>query len=323
VTALTWAYRAIGYPGEAPGTALFVTCYAVAAHAAGRWWVGQAVAATGAAMVVPLLPPHPVPVTVEAWAVFGPGIGMVTAALLGVSVRQRRAEAERRIRHAAERAEAEVARRLAAERLAVARELHDVLAHTIAVISVHSGLALDVLDDDPQRARPALDTVRASAREAIGQLRAAVRALRGDGAPPATTPLTLAALDRVADGARAAGWDVVIEAGPGAGDDVPPLLQAACYRIVQEALTNCLRHSAGTVVRVRLERSARGLAVEVVDDGCPAPGTRPEPADRGPGLGLVGIAERAAAVGGHAETGWLPGGGFRVAAVLPLPAGEA
>src|SRR5690349_20102568 len=198
VTALTWISRDVGYPSEAPGIALFVTCYAVAAHTTRRRWTAWAAAATAAAFLVPLLPPRPVSAT--SWAVLGPGIGLVTATLLGVSVRQRRTETQQRVRHAAERAEAEIERRLAGERLAIARELHDVLAHTISVISVQTGLALDVLDDDPQRARPALETVRASSREAIGQLRAAVRALRGDAPPLPEAPLTLAALDRVADG---------------------------------------------------------------------------------------------------------------------------
>ena len=315
---LTYAYRAAGYPGEAPGMALFVACYSAAAHARGRRGTAWATAVTAVAVTVPVLPPASAPMHgLDAWSVVGPGLGMVTAGFLGASMRYRRAETEQRVQRIGDRTEAEIARRLAAERLGIARELHDVLAHTISVITVQSGLALDVLADDPQRARPALEIVRASSREAVGQVRAAVRALRGEDTGVLAAPLTLASLDRLADGARAAGLEVTVT-GAADGDRVPPLLQAAAYRIVQEALTNCLRHSRGHRVAVRVTRSERDLTVEVVDDGPPAAVA----GSHGPGLGLVGIRERADAVGGHAETGWTPAG-YRVFARLPMPSPAA
>ena len=321
VVVLVYAYRTVGYPGEAPGIALFVVCYAVGAYAAQARWRPAAVTVAVLATVVPVLPPHPAPLAgLDAWSVLGPGLGMVTAMALGASVRYRRTEAEERLRHAGERAEHEIVRRLAADRLLVARELHDVLAHTISVISVQSALALDVLDDDPQRARPALEVVRRSSRQAIEELRAAVRALRRDEPVAAQPPLTLAALERVADGARAAGLQVSVDAPAGDDVPVPPLLQAAAFRIVQEALTNCLRHSRGRTVTVRVTATPPDLTVEVLDDGRTPDGpVGPAGATPPAGLGLQGIRERAEAVGGRAETGWRAEGGFRVFARLPMP----
>src|SRR5512140_2208618 len=114
VLGLTYAYRALGYPGEAPGIALFATCFAVGAHAGGRRWRARTVAVTLLAAAVPVLPPHPAALHgLDVWATLGPGLGMVTAAALGVTTRYRRVEAEERVRHAAERVEHEIARRVA------------------------------------------------------------------------------------------------------------------------------------------------------------------------------------------------------------------
>jgi signal transduction histidine kinase len=243
-----------------------------------------------------------------------------------------RAEAEReqeaRRRVAAER-EQEARRRVAAERVHMAQEFHDLVAHTMAAVNVHMGVAVAAFDADPAAARRALLQARSSSKEALQELRAAVAVLRdppGPGPGPGTRPTPrLADVGELADIARAAGIAVTVEADVAGADpggvELSAAVELAAYRIVQEALTNVVRHSDARHLAVSLRRQDGRLVVEVLDDGTATPGP-PAPAGTSPDgrYGLRGMGERAAAVGGRVEHGPAPGGGFRVVASLPATA---
>ena len=314
------AYHFLGYPGFAPGVLLFAACYALACHSrpplGPEGALGCALLLACLGWLVPALPPQ-----TEPWYSFAlsmPAMGMAAAAVLGFSARRSRAEHGERIRQTAAAAEERTGRRLAEERLRIARELHDVLAHTISVVLVQSSVALDVLDDSPAQAREAMTTVRGAARQAMPELRAALDLLRGTGsaAQPAPAPRPqprLAQLPDLVGQIRDSGLPVELTMDQDLAD-LSPLLQLTAYRIIQESLTNVLRHAdAPEHAVVVLRRDGAALSVEVTDDG--RAGGKP-PATNG--FGLVGIRERAEALGGSAVTGPLPSGGFRVTARLPL-----
>ncbi|RMI40076.1 sensor histidine kinase [Actinomadura harenae] len=240
---------------------------------------------------------------------------------------------------AAERSRAEREKRQASEeRLRMARELHDVLAHNVSMINVRAGVALHLLDDDPEEARAALTAIKEASKEVLTEMRSVIGALRAqDESAPRSPTAGLARLDELASRARAAGLRV--EAGT--SGDVRPLPAAcdlAAYRIVQESLTNAARHGGpGTVtVTVHIDYGEHRLTVRVEDDGRGAPAGGAEHNGRndgrddgeddgerpGGGAGLRGMRERAAALGGSFRAGPRPGGGFRVEAVLPIDAEE-
>jgi signal transduction histidine kinase len=251
--------------------------------------------------------------------------GLVT--LLSVAeltrARNARAAADRRGR-------AEATARLASdERLAIARDLHDVVAHSISVINVQANTALHLMDRQPERAHEALTAIRDVSGQALGELATVLGALRaGDqaagGAPLAPVP-GVARLDELAARARSAGFAVsLIAHGP--VRPLPAGVDAAAYRIVQEALTNAVRHSAGRSATVQLRYGPADLEIEVADDGTSAapapdkgnPDTAPPKLANRTGNGLRGMTERARALGGSLDAGPRPGGGFRVLARLPV-----
>jgi signal transduction histidine kinase len=204
----------------------------------------------------------------------------------------------------------EAQRRLGEERLRIAREVHDVVAHAMVAINVQAGVAAHRLDQDPEQARTALRAIKDTSGEALTDLRATLGVLRGEDAEAPLGPTAgLGDLDELAAGLRAAGVEVELEVSGVA--DLPGAVQAAGYRIVQEALTNALRHAGARHVRVRVGRDGGALRVEVADDGGGAP------SNGGGGSGLPGMRERAAALGGTLEAGPVPGGGWRVLAELP------
>ncbi|MBZ9644848.1 sensor histidine kinase [Streptomyces sp. PSKA30] len=222
----------------------------------------------------------------------------------------------RREQWARERAErAQAARRRAdEERLRIARELHDVLAHSISVINVQAGVGLALLDTDPEQARTALTTIKAASKEALGEVRQVLGTLRTPGDAPRAPAPGLDRLPELVEQAARAGLTVAVEGEP---PRLPPGTDLAAFRIVQEALTNVVRHSGSRHARVHLDHTAGALRLRIDDDG-PATG-----ADAGgSGNGLAGMRERAAALGGTIEAGPRSDGGFRVLAVLPLTAQE-
>ncbi|MEV7283893.1 histidine kinase [Streptomyces sp. NPDC093252] len=215
--------------------------------------------------------------------------------------------------------EEEARRRVAEERLRIARDLHDLLAHSITLIGVQTSVAAHVLTADPDRldraaVAAALDDIAETCRSARGELRTTLEVLRAqDGGDHRGSLPGLGGLGDLADSARLAGAKVDLTV---TADGVPPAVGAAVYRIVQEALTNAVRHGGrdGLTVRVRVEGDSGALRIAVTDDGAGS-GTGT------PGHGLVGMRERARSVGGTLEAGALPGGrGFEVSAVLPLSA---
>ncbi|WP_329416387.1 sensor histidine kinase [Streptomyces sp. NBC_00704] len=218
------------------------------------------------------------------------------------------------------RARAETRRAVVEERARIAREVHDVVAHTLSVLVVQAGAADDVFTRQPEQARQALRAIETSARSALGELRLLLRAFGPDaqesGAPERwEAGPSLARLDELAEAVRATGLTVHVHR-EGVTDGLPAAVDLAAYRIVQEALTNALRHAAGAdEVRVRVAVEGEWVRLTVADDGRAPQG--PSPA-AGAGRGLVGMRERARLVGGRLRAGPLPGGGFEVAAELPL-----
>jgi signal transduction histidine kinase len=243
---------------------------------------------------------------------WGPPIPAIAAWLLGDNLRTRRAylrELEARAERL-EREQEESARRAAAEEQArIARELHDVLAHNVSVMVVQAAAADDVFDQQPERAREALRAIERTGRSALTELRRLLGSVRQTGTEFAPQP-GLAGLDVLVEGVRAAGLPVELEV-EGKLDDLPAGLDLSAYRIVQEALTNAIKHADASLARVRVCRTADGVQLEVVDDGA-------GPSGNGRGQGLIGMRERASLLGGEVEAGPQPGGGFRVKATLPL-----
>ncbi|MFD5835288.1 sensor histidine kinase [Streptomyces collinus] len=221
-----------------------------------------------------------------------------------------RVRREQWVRERAERAEA-ARRRADEERLRIARELHDVLAHSISVINVQAGVGLALLDTDPEQARTALTTIKDQSREALGEVRQVLDTLRTPGDAPRASAPGLDRLPELVEQAADAGLTVDVEGKP---PRLAPGTDLAAFRIVQEALTNVVRHSGSRHARVHLAYDARVLRLRVDDDG-PATGDDAG----GSANGLAGMRERAAALAGTIEAGPLPDGGFRVLAVLPLP----
>ncbi|WP_079107142.1 sensor histidine kinase [Streptomyces sp. NRRL S-1521] len=224
----------------------------------------------------------------------------------------------RREQWAEERAERARAaqRRADEERLRMARELHDVLAHSISVINVQAGVGLALLDSDPEQARTALTTIKDASKEALGEVRQVLDTLRAPGEAPRAPAPGLDRLPELVEQAGSAGLTVDV-ATEGAPARLPPGVDLAAFRIVQEALTNVVRHSGSRHARVLVLYEGDALTLRVDDDG-PATGAEAG----GSGNGLAGMRERAAALGGTIEAGPCQEGGFRVTAVLPLPAGR-
>lgn len=218
-------------------------------------------------------------------------------------VRSRREQAAQQ----AQAAQEEKQRRAAEQRLMLAQELHDVLAHNISLINVQASVALHLIDRQPSQARPALANIKEASRDALQELRAALDLLRDGDAPRAPAP-HLADLDALVAGVRASGLDVRLDHDPPPAP-LPAAVELAAYRIVQEALTNVARHARAAVINVSLGYEA-GVRIEVTDDGVGG--------EAGPGNGINGMRERASALGGSVEVGPNPAGGFRVVAHLPV-----
>lgn len=230
-----------------------------------------------------------------------------------------RVQAER-AREAGERAASELARAVAEERARIAREMHDILAHAVSLMVIQAEAGPLVVHNKPERAVRAFDTIADSGRDAMVQLRRVLGVLKDPEAGRELAPQPrLAELADVAERVRGAGLTVELELADGLGA-VPADVEAAAYRIVQEALTNTVKHSGADRVAIRVRRAGEVLEVVVSDNGRGVPLA----ADRtvagwSGGRGLVGIRERAAACGGRAEAGPGPKGkGFLVSVRLPL-----
>ncbi|MBH5334467.1 two-component sensor histidine kinase [Streptomyces pactum] len=358
VLALTSALTAVelatgGGPDLAPRTAIVlsvvVALYTVASRTdrptTRRIGAATIVAVTGSAMLFGMRPWYAAEnLGLFAWT------GMAAAA--GDAVRSRRAYVaaiEERAVRAEQTREEEARRRVAEERLRIARELHDVVAHHIALVNVQAGVASHVMESRPDQAKQALAHVREASRSALDELRATVGLLRqyGDPAAPTEPAPGLGLLDQLVQGFVRTGLTVEVVMDPaGAPGPLPAAVDLTAYRVVQEALTNVHKHAGPQAsARVLIVRRSAVLEVSVLDDGPPAsdgwgevgtagrgtagggaparPGRPAPPAARsgdGGGHGLIGMRERVAALGGECEAGPRPQGGFGVRVRLPLQA---
>jgi signal transduction histidine kinase len=271
-------------------------------------WLPAALGITGAPTVLAAL-------AITAWLL------VLFAGAEGMSVRRERVAEARRAR------ELQASRQADEERLRIARELHDVLAHSISLINVQSGVALHLIDEQPEQARTALAAINDASAEALREVRSVLGVLRGSGEQPPRAPTAgLARLDDLLPRAEAAGVAVSLETS-GEPRPLPASIDLAAFRIVQESVTNIIRHAGSGTATVTLTYGGSELTVQVDDDGRGTDGSRSggdsgagEPGD-GMGSGIAGMRERAIALGGSLDAGPLPAGGFRVLARLPLSPG--
>lgn len=244
------------------------------------------------------------------------GEALWLAAVLAATVAYRntrrwRQEVAARLQQSLHEQELEALRRRAEERIGIARDLHDVVSHTLAVVGVHLNVALDSFDDEPEEARGALRLAQDARGRAMTDLKSLVDVLREGSRiePPAAG---LEGLTGLAEQVRAAGVEVAVtEQGERA--EVPAPVGTAVYRVVQESLTNTVRHAGATRVSVTLRYTTESVAVEIADDGAGDPAGAP-------GHGIMGMRERVAALGGELVTGPGTGGGYTVRATIPVVA---
>ncbi|MBD0743806.1 two-component sensor histidine kinase [Streptomyces sp. CBMA152] len=308
----TMVYLGAGYPYGPILIAVAVGCFAaiVAGHRRAAWaavgmlWLGHLLVAH---WLYRWLPPQG-----DRAAPWGQELAVTAWVLAVLAVAElMRVRREQWARAGAERAAAN-RRRADEERLRIAQELHDVLAHSISVINVQAGVGLALLDSDPEQARTALTTIKSASKEALGEVRQVLDTLRAPGDAPRSPAPGLDRLPELVEQAAAAGLTVETET-TGVRRNLPPGADLAAFRIVQEALTNVVRHSGSRTARVGVGYTPGMLELRVDDDGPAAPGDA-----GGSGNGLIGMRERAAALGGTIEAGPRPDGGFRVVARLPL-----
>jgi signal transduction histidine kinase len=239
--------------------------------------------------------------------------------LAGDNVRTRRAytaELEERALRLERDREARAVRAVAEERARISRELHDVVAHHVSVIAVQAGAAAEEATTDPSR--EAFGVIQETSRQVLAELRSMLDVLRADGQGQGLTPQpSLRDVDQLVAQSRTAGLPVELVV-TGAPRQLPAMVDLAAYRILQEALTNTRTHAGAAHARVELRYAEDALGLEVTDDGR---GPSGRPGNGGGGRGLIGMRERVALVGGSLEVGPRPGGGFRVAAMLPLDGG--
>ncbi|MER6950322.1 sensor histidine kinase [Nonomuraea sp. NPDC000554] len=306
-------YQALDFPGGAstipPAIALFTALtvgYRVLAVSATLVWV----AGTLALGWVGTRPPG---VQGTIWFV----TSLVAIIILGEMSRHRREQliAEReRVTQAEHAREEEAKRRVTEERLRIARELHDLLAHSISVINLQAGVSEHLIDRDPEQARRALGDIRRVSKEVLVELRGALGVLRdaGEGEEPLAPTPGMDRLPELVRRAKTGGIEVVLDL-PEDGQELPKSVDLAVYRIVQEALTNIIKHARAARAEVSIRREAGDLLIEVRDDGVGwAEGASEE------GNGLVGMRERAMSLNGSFAAGLAPEGGFRVEARLPV-----
>jgi signal transduction histidine kinase len=247
-------------------------------------------------------------------AVAGLAAWLLVLATAGDVARTRRDRAA-----ASARAREEEARRRASEeRVRIARELHDVLAHDISLINVQAGVALHLIDERPEQARTALANIKQASKDALGELRSVLEVLRQvDEDLPRSPTAGLDGLHGLVSRAAAAGIEVRLEVD-GPARPLPPGVDLAAFRIVQEALTNVTRHAGPATATVRVTYGDDDLVVQVDDDGAGGPSPAVAAPAAGGGNGIRGMRERAAALGGRLDAGPRPGGGFRVRSWLPV-----
>jgi signal transduction histidine kinase len=319
VSAVATLYVGLGYPFFAVLPALLVALYSAVAYSPWprlRIWA----LAVGLCLVlgIALEIGDPRSRPIAAWA--GDIAWVAFAIVLGDAMRSRREaarEAHLRALQAELTREEETRRRVTEERLQIARELHDIVAHNLALINVQAGVAAHVMDQHPEQAREAFANIKAASHTALQELRSLVRVLRDptSGAPALAPTVGLDALDQLVASVRDAGIPVEIERIDRPAD-LPATVDLAAYRILQEALTNVVKHTDRAPVRIAIDRGDGVLTIRVLNGPSASKGS-----SGGSGSGLAGMRERVAALGGSLDAGPLPNGGFRVQATLPVSAG--
>ena len=310
-----FAYDLLNYPGGLCTIAVGVALFSVADAGHPRAGISAIVAVVGGflAFGVVLGRGHVIDLITAMWFAGW----LVTSLVLGETTRNRRAylEAVEQRAFEAERSREDEARRRAdEERIRIARELHDILAHRISMISVQSGVGAHLLDRDPAQARSALLAVNRASKEALQELRATLGLLRQvDGPEPRSPAPGLNQLDRIVASANAAGVNVRLDV-TGRPRDLPTGVDLAAYRIIQESLTNVIRHARAATARIAIAYGWADVVIQVEDNGRGVDEYGPSSAG---GNGLLGMRERAAALGGDLEAGPLAAGGFQVRARLP------
>lgn len=319
------AYYSAGYPPIGLAIPVVAALYSAAEAGKLRWAVGTAVVLQAVATSYRLLVGQS-PAYLLGYELASTVALMAGAIALGYSMRARR------LLHAQQRAqelrsalelEREGERRVEEERLRIARDIHDILAHAIAVISVQANLASDTIGDDPEAARAAVTAIRSASDDAAREMRSTLGLLGGEAGSRSPTG-SLRQLGALAAATRDSGLPVTIriEGEPGR---IPAVVDATAYRIVREALTNSLRHAGASHVDILVRHEPERLDIQVRDDGRGSSRatmmnnvTEREHTPGDSGWGIAGMRQRAALLGGQVDTAAAPDGGFVVHASLPL-----
>ncbi len=313
-------YFGLGFPDRLSYLGLFVALYTLAAYGDGR----RSLLVAGAGITVLALgwliaAADIQPLVAIGWVFFRIGASVIST-ILGESVRSRRviaADAQQRAELAERSRDEEARARVDAERLRIAREVHDTVAHAIAIINVQSGVTAHVLDKRPEQAREALRTIEQTSSRALREMRAILGVLRdGDEREPYPG---LGQIDELVGKARDAGLDIAFEQTTPV-TPLPTAVGSAAYRIVQESITNVIRHVGPTRVTVALEPGVDALRIRVIDEGRADAARLPARAggSNPTGRGILGMRERCRLLGGELDATPRPGGGFEVTARLPL-----
>ncbi|WP_067531471.1 sensor histidine kinase [Nocardia crassostreae] len=323
VLAADAAYVLAGY-GYGPIFLSLIIAFLTAAVAGSRWYTYAAVPLGYLLMVWPV--PGWRGYESNAWQEFGLLAWLIVLIAIAEGIRQRRAavlarrqrEEEARRNELAQRARelAEREQRASAERLAIARDLHDVLAHSLSLINVQSSVALELIDRKPEQAATALAAIKTASKDALGEVHALLRSIRssaGTTTAPTSPAIGISDLDGLTKPARAAGVDVrtIVTGSP---KRLPSVVDVTAARIVQESLTNVVRHAPGASVLVTVRYSGDRLYL-AIDNTRPS---QPPLATPSGGHGITGMTERAHALGGRLLAEPKPDGGFRVEARLPI-----
>jgi signal transduction histidine kinase len=331
----TWMVADAGHLSSAGDTCALIAVYTIATQRSWRQTVVAGIIASVTALPATLLQGRPVWEAALIVPVYGIMAGVVAA--VGLYLGKRRALVSsliertlhlQRERDALERERDLMARQaVAVERARIARELHDVVAHHVSVMVIQAGAAEASLPPNAAASAQAIGAVRETGREALAEMRRLLGLLRSDSTPDAgdgdgadmTPQPGLTDLASLAERTREAGVDVATEV-VGAARKLPAGVDLSLYRVVQEALTNTLRHAGpGAKARLRISYTADSVTVEITDDGRGKPAVATvERGRQGVGHGLLGMRERVALFGGRLETGPLPGGGFKVKACFPV-----
>jgi signal transduction histidine kinase len=306
--AVTLTYTLLRYPNGPIWLVLILALFTVMIRGYRlAAWIGVVIGYLAFGWLGALIGTEPAPSLAQA---LGVAAWLLVIATVAEIVRARRERAREDARMRAE----EQRRRASEERLRIARELHDVLAHNISLINVQAGVALHLIDEQPDQARTALAAIKQASKEALGELRSVLSVLRAidETAPRAPAP-SVGRLDTLVANASAAGLQVRTEVD-GTPRPLPAGVDLAAFRIVQEALTNVTRHAGAATATITVAYGDNDLTVQVDDNGN---GTG-QPGTSGGGNGIPGMRERASAIGGELEAGPRAGGGFRVRARLPV-----